>query len=184
MKLSKVATILPVLAGLAWGQAQSGIAVKTNAVKAAAAANQAVSNAALANPATSTATSAIVKTAVKPEPPALKPDAKISARNKRDPFLSPIVNVAANPQCAGGGKKCLFVDQIVLRGVVRSPDGMIAVVENSAAKAYFLHENDPVFNGYVMKITGDSIVFRETVTDRIGRKSKRDVVKRVSPPAV
>jgi hypothetical protein len=36
-------------------------------------------------------------------------------------------------------------------------------------KAYFLRENDPVFNGYVMKITGDSIVFQETLQDRLGK---------------
>ena len=38
---------------------------------------------------------------------------------------------------------------------------MIAVVVNSLNKAYFLRENDPVFNGFVVKITGDSIIFKE-----------------------
>ena len=59
------------------------------------------------------------------------------------------------------GKRCLAIDQINLRGVVKSDDGMIAVVVNALDKAYFLHENDPVFNGYVVRITGDSVIFKE-----------------------
>jgi Tfp pilus assembly protein PilP len=102
---------------------------------------------------------------------------------KRDPFVSPIVTRASAPGCATG-KKCLVIDQIVLRGIVKAPAGIIAVVENAARKAYFLRENDPVFNGYVAKITGDSIVFKETVVDRLGHTSTRDVIKRVSAPAV
>ena len=46
---------------------------------------------------------------------------------------------------------------------------MIAVVVNSLNKAYFLRENDPVFNGYVVKITGDSIIFKETLQDKLGK---------------
>lgn len=80
----------------------------------------------------------------------------------------------------GTGKRCLVADQVVLKGVVRAPSGMIAVVENAARRAYFLRENDPVFNGVVMRITGDSIIFRETVTDRLGKQSVRDIVKKVN----
>jgi len=60
---------------------------------------------------------------------------------------------------------------------------MIAVVANSINKAYFLHENDPVFNGYVVRITGDSVVFKENIVDRIGRQGTREVVKKVTAPS-
>ncbi len=103
---------------------------------------------------------------------------------KRDPFVSPIISKVTGPVGCSGGKKCLVIDQVALKGVVKSPNGMIAVIENSAKKAYFMRENDPVYNGFVVKITPDSIVFRETVTDRIGRQSTRDIVKRVTAPSV
>jgi hypothetical protein len=61
---------------------------------------------------------------------------------------------------------------------------MIAVVTNSVNKAYFLRENDPVFNGYVEKITGDSITFKETFQDKLGKSFTRDVVKKILTPAV
>ena len=82
------------------------------------------------------------------------------------------------------GKRCLAIDQIALRGVVKSDSGMIAVVVNGLDKAYFLRENDPVFNGYVVKISGDSIVFKETVQDKLGHLSTREVVKKITTPAV
>jgi Tfp pilus assembly protein PilP len=104
--------------------------------------------------------------------------------DKRDPFLSPVVARISGPTNCTGGKKCLAIDQIALKGVVRSDNGMIAVVTNSANKAYFLRENDPVFNGYVVKITGDSVTFKQTVEDNLGHRSTRDVVKKIFTPAV
>jgi outer membrane biosynthesis protein TonB len=110
-------------------------------------------------------------------------DKKYSSAGKRDPFLSPVVTHTGGSGCSTG-KKCLDVQEIALRGVVRSDNGMIAVVTNSLNKAYFLRENDPVFNGYVVKITGDSITFKETFQDRLGKSSTRDVVKKINTPAV
>jgi len=78
----------------------------------------------------------------------------------------------------------LEIGQINLRGVVKAESGFIAVVTNSLNKAYFLHENDPVFNGYVMRITQDSVVFSETVQDKLGKPLQHEVVKRITAPAV
>ncbi len=99
---------------------------------------------------------------------------------RRDPFVSPVVDRGASGGCAAG-KRCLVIDQVVLRGIVRTPTGLIAVVANSANKAYFLREKDPVFNGMVVKITGDSVVFKESTVDNVGRVNTREVVKKVSP---
>ena len=97
--------------------------------------------------------------------------------------MSPVVSRASGPGCSVG-KRCLAIDQILVRGVVRSETGMIAVVVNSINKAYFLKENDPVFNGYVLRITGDSVVFKETYQDRLGKELTREVVKKLTTPAV
>jgi hypothetical protein len=106
------------------------------------------------------------------------------AGGRRDPFLSPVVNRSMGGSGCSTGKRCLAVDQIALTGIVKSDAGMIAVVVNSMNKAYFLRENDPVFNGYVVKITGDSIVFKETMQDKLGKSFTREVTKKISTPAV
>ena len=101
---------------------------------------------------------------------------------KRDPFFSPVVQEHGSG--CSTGKKCLEISNINLRGVVKSDNGFIAVVTNNIGKAYFLRENDPVFNGYVVKITGDSVVFEETVQDKLGKTSTHEVVKKIFTPAV
>ncbi|MGB6386341.1 MAG: hypothetical protein WBD25_12645 [Terriglobales bacterium] len=111
------------------------------------------------------------------------PDSKYAANGRRDPFISPVVNHAGGSGCSSG-KKCLEIGTVNLRGVVHAESGFIAVVSNGLNKAYFLRENDPVFNGYVVKITGDSIVFQETLQDRLGKTFTREVVKKITTPAV
>ena len=117
------------------------------------------------------------------EKPAPKPEEKKWAMSgKRDPFFSPVVQQQGSG-CATG-KKCLEIGAINLRGVVKSDTGFIAVVTNSLNKAYFLRENDPVFNGFVVKITGDSVTFQETFQDKLGKSATREVVKKIFTPAV
>jgi len=127
------------------------------------------------------APAAATQTATAPKAP--KPEEKKWAMNgKRDPFFSPVVQT--NGSGCSTGKKCLEIGAINLRGVVKSDTGFIAVVTNNLNKAYFLRENDPVFNGYVVKITGDSVVFQETIQDKLGKPFTREVVKRIFTPAV
>ena len=142
-------------------------------------------------PATAQANKATAPVAGKPAPgakadaakPAKPEEKKWAMSGKRDPFFSPVVQQTGGSGCSTG-KKCLEIGQINLRGVVKSENGFIAVVTNNLNKAYFLRENDPVFNGYVVRITGDSVVFQETVQDKLGKPFTREVVKRIFTPAV
>jgi len=121
--------------------------------------------------------------AVKPAEAAKPKEEKHWAMNgKRDPFFSPVVQEHGSG--CSTGKKCLEISNINLRGVVKSDNGFIAVVTNNIGKAYFLRENDPVFNGYVVRITGDSVVFEETIQDKLGKTSTHEVVKKIFTPAV
>jgi Tfp pilus assembly protein PilP len=126
-----------------------------------------------------------VAVADKKNPEAKKEASKvINLTGRRDPFVSPVVNRAMVGSGCSIGKRCLAVDQINLKGVVKAEAGMIAVVVNAMNKAYFLRENDPVFNGYVVKITGDSIIFKETIPDKLGKPFTREVTKKIITPAV
>lgn len=100
-------------------------------------------------------------------------------RGKRDPFASIIHAQSDGGSGCSNGKRCLEVQQIILKGVVKSPEGMVAMVENQRQRSYFLHERDPIFNGEVIRITKDSIVFRENVIDKLGHVKVREVVKRL-----
>jgi len=160
-------------------------AAKSTEVKTAAAPKQsekqsAAKDAKAAAPAAKAADSDVSKIGDNAKPK--QEDKKWAMNGKRDPFFSPVVQ--QNGSGCSTGKKCLEIGNINLRGVVKSESGFIAVVTNNLNKAYFLRENDPVFNGYVVRITGDSVVFQETVQDKLGKPFTREIVKRIFTPAV
>ncbi len=140
-----------------------------------------------AKPAKAPTTAAKAPAAKKAPTPAAAPASAVEAKKptgKRDPFVSPVVRAGGPGAVCATGKRCLIISDMILRGIVRTPSGMIAVVSNQANRAYFLKENDPVFNGMVVKITGDSVVFKENTIDNLGHETTREVVKRVSAPTV
>ena len=107
---------------------------------------------------------------------------------KRDPFKLPPPpgNKALEgvPESAGPlppGNRGLIISQLKLEGVVHqeASNKMLAVVTNDTKRAYFLTENDAVYNGAVSKITPDAVYFKENVLDQNGRVSAREVIKRL-----
>jgi hypothetical protein len=106
-----------------------------------------------------------------------------AAKGRRDPFVSPVVERIRNSAtCTGSGRRCLLVGEISLHGVVRTPNGFIAVVVNGE-HTYFLREHDPLADGAVERITKDAIILRERSSDVLGRPLTREVTKKLGGPA-
>ncbi|HEY1263184.1 MAG TPA: hypothetical protein VGF06_06655 [Terriglobales bacterium] len=154
------------------------------AAKPVTAGTKAVASKPAASTAAAQASSVSIESAKTQEPKKDEKSKPLNLTGRRDPFISPVVSQSAVGSGCSTGKRCLAVEQINLKGVVKSESGMIAVVTNALDKAYFLRENDPVFNGYVVRITEDSIIFKETVQDRLGKSFTREVTKRITTPAV
>jgi hypothetical protein len=106
---------------------------------------------------------------------------------RRDPFKVPVEMSEMTGETMVGplppGNRGLIISQLQLEGIVRldSTNAMIAVVTNVRKLAYFLKENDAVYNGVVSKITPDAVYFKENHLDQTGRVTTVDVVKRLSP---
>ncbi len=140
---------------------------------------------------------AVAPTAGLPKLPALRKSRKASSphiaseEGKRDPFkvptaFSPKISNGGPMESAPGGAlppgvRGLLISQLRLEGVVREQiaNKMIAVVTNDTRRAYFLTENESVYNGVVSKITPDAIYFKENVLDANGRVTTREVMKRL-----
>jgi hypothetical protein len=127
-------------------------------------------------------------TAKKAQVPA-PPPTRLQIEGRRDPFKLPPPPGKGGLQEGEGitgplppGKRGLVISRLRLEGIVRldTTNEMIAVVDTNANRAYFLRENDAVYNGVVSKITPDSVYFRENVLDQQGRVQTREVVKRLS----
>ena len=77
------------------------------------------------------------------------------------------------------GKAGLQVSTLRLDGIVKSPNGMIAVVSNPQARTYFLREGDQLYDGRVEKIAMDGVSFHEIGKDAFGKPVERQVNKRI-----
>lgn len=107
------------------------------------------------------------------------------AQGRRDPFVSAIrtanLSGPGGPPCSTG-KRCLSIPELTLRGTVKDATGrMMALVYTPGNRMYILRENDQVFSGSVIKITADSVIFRESTTDKVGHETTHEVVKKISP---
>jgi hypothetical protein len=103
-------------------------------------------------------------------------------QGRRDPFVNPIVE-RTNALCTGTGKRCLYIGDLSLIGIVESSNGVIAVVA-SGRHTYFLRENDPLADGEVERISGDAITLRQRTSDLLGRPVVREVTRKIGMPAV
>jgi hypothetical protein len=109
---------------------------------------------------------------------------------RRDPFRLPGPPVPGAPREGllgplPPGKRGLVISQIRLEGVVRldNTGEMIAVVDTHLNRAFFLRENDQLYNGVVARITPDAVYFRENILDSQGRVTTREVVRRLGQGA-
>jgi Tfp pilus assembly protein PilP len=101
---------------------------------------------------------------------------------RRDPFESLVGRQQAQDALAKNlppGKAGLQVGTLRLDGVVRSPNGMIAVVSNPQQRTYFLREGDKLYDGTVEKISMEGVTFHEEGKDAFGKPVERQVSKRL-----
>ena len=164
--------------------AQTAKPASPAAVKPAAAAppKQAVKTASK-KPAGRGAAKPAAKAVEKPATPEGAPKAPAESELKaarRDPFESLVSHGTgkAAPNLPPG-KAGLQVSTLRLDGIVRAPNGMIAVVSNPQARTYFLREGDHLYDGSVEKITMDGVAFHEEGKDAFGKPVERQVNKRI-----
>jgi hypothetical protein len=103
--------------------------------------------------------------------------------NRRDPFKS-LLQGNENAAVRGPrpeGIPGLLIDEIDLLGIWRTPRGYVAQIRASN-KSYLLREGDQLFDGDVVNIHKDEIVFKQQVQDPTALKPFREVVKSLNPP--
>ena len=120
-----------------------------------------------------------VETAVDPDAPKEGEETKAA---RRDPFESLVARQQAQKNATAAlppGKAGLQVSTLRLDGIVKAPNGMIAVVTNPQARTYFLREGDQLYDGRVEKIAMDGVSFHEIGKDAFGKPVERQVNKRI-----
>lgn len=104
---------------------------------------------------------------------------------RRDPFRS----LAATrdfdedenrerPEGPGG----LLIDEIEVEGVFMLGDGPVAQVQSASQETSFLlRPGDQLWDGDVISITLEEVIFKQSVNDPTALKPFREVVKRLNP---
>ena len=133
-----------------------------------------------------------------PPPPAADIDAIIAAEEemlagagysydpgeRRDPFKSllrarePTEQRGPRPEGIPG----LLIDEIDLTGIFVTPDGPMAqVVSPEQDRSYLLREGDQLYDGDVVRISQDFVVFKQILDDPTALKPFREVQKQLNP---
>jgi Tfp pilus assembly protein PilP len=102
--------------------------------------------------------------------------------NRRDPFLS-LVNRGsdARPAVARGsrpeGLPGILVDEVVVRGVLQTRGGWIAMVGLPSGRTYTVRPGDRLMDGTVRSITAQAVVLMQEVNDPLSLEKQREVRK-------
>ncbi|HKI85365.1 MAG TPA: hypothetical protein VKA53_01345 [Thermoanaerobaculia bacterium] len=104
---------------------------------------------------------------------------------RRDPFKSLLGGGSAAAAVKGPrpkGVPGLLIDEIDLSGIFITPQGPVAQVQASNKKeSYLLRVGDHLYDGEVVNITSNEVVFRQKVNDPTALKPFREVVKKLNP---
>ena len=97
---------------------------------------------------------------------------------RRDPFRSllaaqPSKEVGARPP----GVRGIGVEELKLQGILRLPDGWVAMVQGTDNASYLIRAGTVLYDGTVDKVEPDRVVFRLQIADPKSLKPYREVVR-------
>lgn len=114
-----------------------------------------------------------------PTPP---PNFTYSPDGRRDPFVS-LINRGVESRSGTDrgarpdGLPGLLVDEVVVRGIVQTPRGFVAMVGSPTGKTYSLRVGDRLMDGSVRAVTAQAVILMQDVNDPLSLEKQREVRK-------
>jgi Tfp pilus assembly protein PilP len=107
-------------------------------------------------------------------------------QGRRDPFVS-LLNrgdvMRPNGAIRPAGLQGLMVNEIVVKGILKTTNGFVAVIQGSDSRGYIVHQGDRVLDGSIKSIAQDVVVFSEDVNDPLSTIKQREVRKPIRTDA-
>ena len=106
-----------------------------------------------------------------------------NAMGRRDPFVSLLKPVSPDqgPKTRRPGMEGFLIQEVALKGIVKTPKGFIAMLLGTDGKSYFVNVGQRLFDGVVTGIDATTVTFRQEVTDPLSTVKSRDVKKTLYP---
>ena len=103
--------------------------------------------------------------------------------SRRDPFVSLQRPVAADrgPKTRKPGMEGFLIQEVALKGIVRTPKGYTAMLLGTDGKSYFVNVGQRLFDGVITSIDATTVTFRQEVSDPLSTVKSRDVRKTLYP---
>ncbi|HXG88402.1 MAG TPA: pilus assembly protein PilP [Vicinamibacterales bacterium] len=115
-------------------------------------------------------------------PPAPPQNYSYEIAGRRDPFIS-LVNRGTDsggPQAGSvrpDGIAGILVDEVVVRGIVQSRGGYMAMIGAPSGRTYSVRPGDRLMDGTVRAITPQAVVLMQEVNDPLSLEKQREVRK-------
>jgi Tfp pilus assembly protein PilP len=99
---------------------------------------------------------------------------------RRDPFVS-LLRRGSDPRAGSGlrapGLAGLGVEEITLRGTVRSQEGFVGILQGADQKTYIVRPGDKLLDGTIRTISQNDLVIVQQVNDPLSLEKQREVRK-------
>jgi hypothetical protein len=103
------------------------------------------------------------------------------ARGRRDPFLSLVQGVALEKGARPPGLAGMMIQEVSLRGIVKTSSGFIAMIQGTDNKSYFARVGERLYDGSIETIVQDKVVFRQEINDPLRVEKFQKVEKSLHP---
>ena len=104
------------------------------------------------------------------------------ARGRRDPFVSLALGVNVFPEGPRPpGLQGMLIQEVSLRGIVKTLDGYIAMIQGTDNKSYFARAGERLYDGNIQEIDDDKVVFRQEINDPLRIEKFQQVEKTLHP---
>jgi Tfp pilus assembly protein PilP len=106
-----------------------------------------------------------------------------SPQGRRDPFVSLLKPVSADQgaRTRRPGMEGFLIQEVALKGIVRTPKGFTAMLLGTDGKSYFVNVGQRLFDGVIVSIDATTVTLRQEVSDPLSTVKSRDVRKTLYP---
>jgi Tfp pilus assembly protein PilP len=107
---------------------------------------------------------------------------RYEASGRRDPFVSLALGIdVLDPGIRPDGLPGMLIQEVSLRGIVKTVDGYIAMIQGTDNKSYFAREGQRLYDGNIQSIDDAKVMFRQEINDPLRVEKFQTVEKTLHP---